>query len=201
MQGGLVKLPKLTDAECWLLFDNDGCLKCHCFFAGHKSSNCPNAWLNATKYRTLTQADVDRTKNRGATRPIAAIVADENHSAAPSHPVAVVLGSSNAPTAYMPSNASNVIEGSDASNSDLSVSDDASPPPPKELTTEYPHFWWRCLVEGNSSPSPVEDRALMDNGSQKVLIDMHLVDSLQLKRRKLYKPESFCLAITSFALQ
>jgi hypothetical protein len=47
-------LPKLTQNECTLLFNNEGCLKCCKFFVTHRSADCPNGFPDATSYRTLT---------------------------------------------------------------------------------------------------------------------------------------------------
>ena len=52
-----VFIPKLTAEERQLLFDNDGCLKCQCVFAGHKSKDCPNDFPK--KAVLVTQALVD----------------------------------------------------------------------------------------------------------------------------------------------
>ena len=51
-------LPKLTDAERALLrvTEHDGCFRCRLFYAGHRSSNCPNSWPNAATYKPLTQS-------------------------------------------------------------------------------------------------------------------------------------------------
>jgi hypothetical protein len=127
------KLLKLTDTERRLLFDNEGCLKCRRFFVAHKSANCPNGWPAAPGYRTLSQADVDRAHSGGKGKGIAAAVnASENKM--PAHPVAVVMGSTKEPAAYMATNASSVIERGNESVSENSVSrlsavpiDDPSP--------------------------------------------------------------------------
>jgi hypothetical protein len=52
-------LPKLTDAERTLLFDNEGCLKCHRFLVNHCSANCPNDFPSALNYKTLTSEDIN----------------------------------------------------------------------------------------------------------------------------------------------
>jgi hypothetical protein len=214
----LGKLPKLTETERQLLFDNDGCLKCHRFFVAHKSANCPNNWPNATNYRMLTQGDVDRAHTKGKTVAAIASVSDDSMEA---HPVTAVLGSLNAPTAYLPKNASSIIERGDESISDISV----SPPPPYPRVpamTQTPlvgrvmasmaavaskdplpipfykeHLYWRCSVEGNSPSAPTMTTSLLDNGCHTVLIEDDLATTLTLKRRKLYKPETVCLAITA----
>jgi hypothetical protein len=53
-------LPKMTPKKRQLLFDNEGCLKCHHPFVDHRSHNCPNDFPSGLNYRPLTQADVDR---------------------------------------------------------------------------------------------------------------------------------------------
>jgi hypothetical protein len=62
------RTPRLTDAERKLIFDNEGCLKCRRFFAGHRSANCNNDFPDPTTYRTLTQADVDAAKTSSRTK-------------------------------------------------------------------------------------------------------------------------------------
>jgi hypothetical protein len=106
-------LPKLTESERQLLFDNDGCLKCRKFFAGHHSVNCPNAFPNTASYHTLTQADVDKVKLGHTARPIASVGGDlveMEEMPLAIHLVAVVVGPTN-PVTYMPVNQSSVIEG------------------------------------------------------------------------------------------
>jgi hypothetical protein len=104
--GAVTRLPKLTQRERQLLFDNEGCLKCRTPFAGHRSSNCPNNFPSATNYRSLTQADVDKAKK---TLRSVAVVGNASEETSP-HPVAAVLGLSEAPVAYLPNNSSSVIE-------------------------------------------------------------------------------------------
>jgi hypothetical protein len=57
-------LPKLTDNERKLLYNNKGCLKCRHVFVTHKANNCPVHFPNATLYKTVTQATVDHFKQR-----------------------------------------------------------------------------------------------------------------------------------------
>jgi hypothetical protein len=104
--------PKLTDGECHLLYDNNGCLKCHHFFVSHRSANCPNDFPNAVTYKTLTQTDVDRAKCI-PNPPVAAVMAPFDDMEDPdthnTHPVAAVLSSSVNPITYIASNASSII--------------------------------------------------------------------------------------------
>jgi hypothetical protein len=99
------RLSKLTDTERQLLFDNEGCLKCRHFFVNHRSTNCPNAFPSAVGYRSLTQADVDKSKHALRTTTAIAAVSSSSRTEetenTPVHPVAAVLGSSH-PVAYMP---------------------------------------------------------------------------------------------------
>ncbi|KAF8182424.1 hypothetical protein K438DRAFT_1767346 [Mycena galopus ATCC 62051] len=58
MAGGQPKgCSKLTDEECALLGEHDGCFKCRSFYAGHRSRDCTNGFPDTTTYRTLTAAD------------------------------------------------------------------------------------------------------------------------------------------------
>jgi hypothetical protein len=161
--GGMVlKLPKLTNNECRLLFDNNGCLKCRKFFVNHCSANCPNGWLIAASYHTLMQGDVNCAHNGGKAKTVATINTGDNNVAGPSaHPITVVLGTSSAPVAHMPSNASNVIEGTEgsASENSMSVMHNRTPVPPTvseghESPPNASHLHWRCLVEGRDLTAP-----------------------------------------------
>jgi hypothetical protein len=66
-------LPKLTNTEHTLLFDNKGCLKCCRFFLDHCSANCPNEFPSGTNYKTLTSDDV-KSARRKMNNPVALIV-------------------------------------------------------------------------------------------------------------------------------
>jgi hypothetical protein len=202
------KLPKLTDTERRLLFDNEGCLKCRKFFVAHKSVNCPNGWPTASGYRTLTQADVDRARNGGKGKGVAAAV-NVGENDVPAHPVAVVMGSTKEPAAYMPANMSSVIERGNESISENSVSTSASVPlytPVPDIKGNItltandppfysPHFLWKCEVASRGDALLLMVESLIDNGSQPVLIESALTTSLGLKCRKLYKPHKIRLAM------
>ena len=108
---GCVSLPKLTNAERQLLYDNDGCLKCRHVFVNHRSPSCPNDFPDATTYKPLMQGFVDAI-SRCLRRNIAAIITgDQGGAPVPTAlPVAMVMGVLTDPVAYMPPNPSNVIE-------------------------------------------------------------------------------------------
>jgi len=161
------KLPKLTEAERRLLFDNEGCLKCRKFFVNHKSMNCPNAWPSASGYRTLSQADVDRTRNASKGKAVVAVGTVNENDAPEVHPVAMVLRSSKEPAAYMPANTSSVIEQGNDSVSDNSVSTPLSAEIPKgradghnimlkadDASLYIPHLHWKCEVQSGEGAQP-----------------------------------------------
>jgi len=56
---GCVVLPKLLDTKHQLLYDNEGCLKCHRVFISHCLKKCPNDFPEPMKYKTLTQGFVE----------------------------------------------------------------------------------------------------------------------------------------------
>jgi hypothetical protein len=67
-------LTNLTDPECCLLFDNEGCLKCCKVFVTHCAATCPDDYPNPITYKTLMQAFVDHIKQCMNKKPIAAIM-------------------------------------------------------------------------------------------------------------------------------
>jgi hypothetical protein len=204
---GNLCLPKLTSKERQLLFDNEGCLKCHRPFAGHRSMNCPNDFPSATNYRPLTQGDIDKAKKPSCT--VAAVsntTLDENNMTT-SHPVAAVMGSSNAPVAYIPNNASSVIEGGNESDDSVSHSfpshhanyhaQVAAIAPTQDIAPlKLPHLLWRCAIFGGlRNEFPTILTVLLDCGSHLVLIDESLANQLHLKRSLLPQPEKIELAL------
>ncbi len=48
--------PRLTDEECCLLHEHEGCLKCRVFYAGHHADKC-TVTLSGKNYKTLTAQD------------------------------------------------------------------------------------------------------------------------------------------------
>jgi hypothetical protein len=211
------RVPKLTESERKLLYANDGCLKCRCLFVDHRMANCPNNFPDPLKYKTITQSLVDSIKAR-MTRKVGAI-AQENtasdssfQSTQSSHPVAALMSSSNYPIAYMPPNASAVLEGGDSSSDD-SVSTSTSrksrfrfdsrnvgallacPKDKVEAPLFLPHFNWDCAVVGPAQEFPIVTTSLIDCGCPTVLIRNDLCLSLGLQKRKLPKPEAFDVAL------
>jgi len=59
-----VRVQPLTDDECTLLHDNDGCYKCHEPFTGHITSTCTNGFPDGATYKTLTAASVTAKKDK-----------------------------------------------------------------------------------------------------------------------------------------
>jgi hypothetical protein len=180
---------KLMDRECCLLFNNNGCLKCRRFFAGHWPANCPNEFPSGMNYRTLMQADADKAKWACGLHTITVAVqgnASDDDIPIRVHPVAVVLGSSSAPVAYMPANQSNVIEegglGSDDNvRTTLNVSHHELPRVtqgcvPKELAPLHlSHLYWHCATGVGSWEFPTIIHTMIDNGAHAVLIDENFV--------------------------
>ena len=120
-----ISLPKLSDIECKLLFNIEGCLKCCHVFVSHHSSNCPNDFPDAATYKALTQATVDAISKCLRKNAASIMTTTENAAGMSStQPIAVVMGVFTNPVTYMSSNMSNVIKG-DSVNSETSVS---SPP-------------------------------------------------------------------------
>ena len=206
--------PKLLDSERKLLNENEGCLKCRCFFVEHRATNCPNDLPSPTTYKSLTQSDVDHIKC-GRGKGVAAVAfsntAPNSASAASSseqpvsHPVVAVLGMSRNPTAYITPNASSVIGGLDANNSDSSGSASVSRVPlpvsaavMRPLTEasamHVPHLFWHCLAYGPNE-FPLTFRTLIDHGSSTVLISEEYVVKLGLLRRRLLEPYAVELAV------
>jgi hypothetical protein len=173
-------LPKLTDVECNLLFDNEGCLKCRRFFVDHHSANCPNEFPSGVGYKPLTTDDVKSACCK-MSNPVAS-VADSSH------------GSGILPiTAIMPpTNDSAVLEGN---SSDLSKDSDDSMSA-HSVPFSIPHYHWRCVINGMDSLNHVDVEALIDNGSHTVLICDDLVDNLKLCRWKLHEPMNISLAVS-----
>lgn len=195
-------LSRLLDSERQLLYDNQGCLKCHRVFVTHRSNNCPNDFPKAETYKVLTQAAIDAIKLR-VKKPFAAVIGQEMHASGSgssmgnssiNHPVAAVMGISNNPVAYMPSNASNVVEGDSDSDSSVSAAaligiekqhkspGELKASPERLAPLTVPHLFWRCTVSGPADSFPITFNALIDHGSHTVLISEEFVRTLSLKR-------------------
>jgi len=197
-----ISLPKLTPIERKLIYDNEGCLKCRRVFVNHQSGTCPNDFPDAATYKPLMQAAID-TLSKRAKKSIAAVTATTTSA----QPIAIVMGVSANPVAYMPSNISNVIEG-DSTDSKPSVSNPhiatVHPQKPSPTPTAsrcdvapltVPHLFWQCSISGPANCLPVTVNALIDHGAHAVLISEDLATSLNLRRRKLHDPMAVEMAM------
>ena len=119
---------ELLDSKRKFLNENEGCLKCRCFFVEYPAVNCPNDFPNPATYKSLTQSDADCVKH-GCEKPIASVGFSNAPSTSAttvspsdqmSHPVAAVLGMSHNPTAYIVPNTSSMIGSLDVDDSDSS---------------------------------------------------------------------------------
>jgi hypothetical protein len=172
-------LPKLTDAERTLLFDNEGCLKCHRFLVNHCSANCPNDFPPTLTYKTLTAEDINAARRKTG-KAIASVV-DISHRSG-SLLIAAIMP---------PTNDNTILEGDSADllkDSDDSVS-------PHSVPFSFPHYHWKCAVNNVNSLDRFEVDALIDNGSHTVLIHDDLTERLGLRRRKLLDPMNVSLAL------
>jgi RNase H-like domain found in reverse transcriptase/Integrase zinc binding domain len=204
-------LPKLSSVKRQLLYNNEGCLKCRRVFIQHRSAACPNNFPDATNYKPLTQSFVNLIK-KCLGKPLAAVMTSMAETEAVTTSVAVliaaVMGMSCNPTAYMPSNASSVIEGESDSNMSVSnrnfaaavanqatsaltvLNEDLAP-----FTVPHGHLFWHCSINGAANGFPITLSALIDHGSHVVLISDEFTNSLFLKRSKLFEPMSVELAM------
>ena len=96
------------------------------FFVSHRSIDCPNDFPDPVNYKTITARDVETAKRarKGKTVASVATVDDnsEDEAGLSVNPIAVVLGQSVNPVAYMPTNDSSVIGSGSDSDSDTDVS-------------------------------------------------------------------------------
>lgn len=130
-------LPKLTQVEHTLLFDNEGCLKCCkslCQPLLHQM--CQNGFPEAAGYQPLTQAFVDSVKC--CTTRAMAILTLVDSNIPPIQPTAVILGVSTNPVMYMPLNVSLVIAEEGNSTRDSTVS---------------PHYVYFCSIRSHHAYS------------------------------------------------
>jgi hypothetical protein len=116
--------------------------------------------------------------------------------------ITAIMGSTQNPTAYMPPNAYNVVEG-DSDDSVSTVTRSAAIKNVPALTAQLndvaplmvPHLFWRCAVSGSKDSFPVTLNALFDHGSHAVLIRDNLVSTVGLKCRKLAVPMTVEMAM------
>jgi hypothetical protein len=199
-------LPKLTDVERKLLKENDGCFKCRRVFVTHRSTACPNDFPDANGYKTLTQATVDGISRR-TKRTVGAVTTPTDSETATTPPVAVVMGMTSNPVAYMPANPFNVIDMDSSADTDGSVSSctvtstsstTSAPKASKDIAPlMVPHLYWNCSISGKKNNFPLTVQALIDHGSHLVLISDKLAAKLNLKRRVLKVPIEVEMAMPS----
>jgi len=177
-----VKLPRLTDAEKNLLDENQGCRKCRRFFVSHHSTNCPNDYPSAAKYKPLTAEDVSQAHPRG--KPVASV--------GPAEPIVAL----SAPIAAImpPPNALSVLHGDEG---DLSKDSNDSVSTTLAVPFSLPHLHWTCALDDPTSVDRLVLTGLIDNGSHAVLIRPDLVERLALRIRKLPSPMEVDVAISA----
>jgi hypothetical protein len=179
-------LPKLTNSECSLLYNNEGCLKCCSFFIDHCSATCKNDFPSPIGYKTLTQADIDRAKKPKGSKAISSILlSQENfdpYQNVQVHLVATILATSSQPFAYSAMNSSAVLSGDDTASDD------------NEVCTST-HLFWSCAAFSPNVSFSVRFDALIDNGSHTVLIRLDYATQLSLPRSPLKQPQQVKLAM------
>ncbi|KAL6306008.1 hypothetical protein BKA93DRAFT_824498 [Sparassis latifolia] len=119
------KCPPLKDTERQFLYDNEGCLKCRRFFAGHISHDCPNGFPDPSTYKTITQKFINKLKGQHKLTRTTAVVSaatvksDEERENSFLHPVVTIMGSSRMLIVAMPNNDSSILseEGNSESSS------------------------------------------------------------------------------------
>jgi hypothetical protein len=176
--------PHLTQEERRLLQDNDGCFKCRCFFAGHRSDTCTTV-LTGKGYKPLTARDAVRAKaakQNTHTHTVAAVTStSQTVEDEPSRDLIAAVF----PNARPPSN--------DKDNEDMlndSLVSVSGPPP---LTCE--HFLWKCSLIDSPVLTPIT--ALIDSGAHTVLIRLSLVKRLGLQPTPLPTPLRVNVAIAN----
>ena len=157
--------PKLTEEERNLLMEHSGCLKCRCFYTGHRAHQCTTT-ISSKNYKTLTSQDAQRAKSSHNTKASSsfqittiASISDPNTSKTGEDLVTAVF--------LNLSSSINIGNGSFSGCLDSGVS---CPPHIKSK-----HFIWNCLLMGPSVTYPIVKPSLIDNGCHMVLIHPDLV--------------------------
>lgn len=158
------RVPTLTSKECSLLIEHEGCFKCRCFYAAHRSADCPDGFPDKMLYVTLTDGDVIAAKKKHGKRDKLTTTA----GIVPA-PTTVVM-----PSAVLG-------DGSDSEYIDAPFF--------------VPHFFLDCFTGSTSASSTKRVRALIDHGSDLVLIDPALADQMQLKHCKLPSLKEVVMAV------
>ncbi|KIM83633.1 hypothetical protein PILCRDRAFT_7047 [Piloderma croceum F 1598] len=158
-------VPKLTDTDCTLLNQHEGCYKCHRFYVNHKGNACPNGFPEATLYKGLTEAD--------------ALIAKKKKNV-----IAVVNLALVSPTLVKPTVVAAV--GMSSSVIGNGMDSESYVPPPLHA----PHLYWDCLADVMikpdladmlglrqvALPEPEEFTLAMDSGEVKTFGLQEMVD-------------------------
>ncbi|RXW14168.1 hypothetical protein EST38_g11692 [Candolleomyces aberdarensis] len=176
------RCPKLTEAERTLLEDNKGCFNCREFFVTHRRNVCTN-WPEAAGYKPLTQADVDAARSKlAASVPTKAIAAasiaevNEGDRSVEVHTVAATMG--------------RMVKFNGALDGYQSEDSYVSP-------LSCPTLPWSAVAFGHDDDFPLPVSALLDCGSQLILISEPCCACLGLKLQKLKRPFRLELALPS----
>jgi hypothetical protein len=178
--------PRLTDDECHLLMEHQGCLKCHQFYVGHCANECSTTF-SGKGYKPDTERDAQHTKNNAFTKATSSqitTVAAVSDATAANHNDDFIA-------AVFPSLSSTVISEGSLDDSDASFASVSPPPPIKSK-----HFIWNCILTSPLVTFPMKKPALINNGCQMVLIHPNLVEQLGLQIFTLKQPEEVDVAIS-----
>lgn len=187
-------VPMLTPEEHRLLIAYNGCFKCRVFFAGHRSSDCPDGFPSGNGYVTLTTAQTKHERHGSNTpmssaankfRSVAAVTDTSSTSLFDAEDNTEVRDAINA-ILPLTSAILAVLEdsGSDENTQD---SDEVSP-------WSVPHLFWAASVMGiKEFPSIVD--TMFDSGLHLVLIKPETVINLGLSTKKLKKPVTVTVAL------
>jgi hypothetical protein len=162
------RCPPLTSVEHALLTENGGCFRCRQFYCNHIAPACTNGFPDKASYKPLTEADALAAKKRNNKKDRAAPTAAVI-PVDPVVPVAVIM-----PSAVLGN-------GSDSEYVDTPFF--------------VPHFYFNCYAGGTAAATELTVRALIDDGSDSVLINPEYADRLGLARRKLPKPKEVLMAV------
>ena len=178
--------PKLMTEERQLLFDHEGCLRCHVFYARHHANQCQMV-LSGTNYKTHTLQDALRAKAKSSRpAPVAAITDTFSMSFSPDNDLVA---------AVFPPGSSSTADKSLSDSSEASLASVSITPPLKGK-----HLIWSCILNNDADTISVKADALIDSGSHMALIHPDLVSRLKLQSYKLAHPERVSVAMGSSAL-
>jgi len=179
--------PHLTDAECQLLHEHNGCFKSHEFYADHRSDACM-VCLSGTNYKTRTVQDAVHAKavKDGKfliRRPVIALTSDAN----PDHNMAPAT--KNLVAALFPDYALTTLEDEASFGTDSNTLGVSSTP------LKCNHLIWDCTLTGPTGSFPVN--VLLNSGAHIVLIHSALALKLSLHLLPLEKPKLVNITINT----